>query len=63
MLMRRGWSTVNRCSLCKENKESADHILIHCGKTRELWTLLLSSFGGGVGVPSFSEKSASRMEN
>ena len=22
-----------------------DHILIHCGKTRELWTLLLSSFG------------------
>ena len=30
---------------CKENEESADHILIHCGKTRELWTLLLSSFG------------------
>ena len=36
---------VNRCSLCKENEESADHILIHCGKTRELWPLLLSSFG------------------
>ena len=36
---------VNKCSLCKENEESADHILIHCGKTRELWTLLLSSFG------------------
>ena len=35
---------VNRCSLCKDNEESADHILIHCGKTRELWTLLLSSF-------------------
>ncbi|RVX14364.1 hypothetical protein CK203_017180 [Vitis vinifera] len=33
------------CSLCKENEESANHILIHCGKTRELWTLLLSSFG------------------
>ena len=45
MLMRRGWSMVNRCILCKENEESADHILIHCGKTRELWTLLLSSFG------------------
>ena len=36
---------VNRCNLCKENEESADHILIHCGKTRELWTLVLSSFG------------------
>ena len=45
MLMRRGWSMVNRCNLCKENEESADHILIHCGKTRELWTVVLSSFG------------------
>ena len=36
---------VNRCSLCKENEESVDHILIHCSKTRELWTLLLSFFG------------------
>ncbi|KAJ9701144.1 hypothetical protein PVL29_006475 [Vitis rotundifolia] len=44
-LMRRGWSMVNRCILCKENEESADHILIHYGKTRELWTLLLSNFG------------------
>ena len=35
---------VNRCSLCKDNEESTNHILIHCGKTRELWTLLLSSF-------------------
>ena len=45
MLMKRGWSMVNRCSLCKDNEESMDHILIHCGKTKELWTLLLSSFG------------------
>ena len=45
MLMKRVWSMVNRCSLCKKNEKSVDHILIHCGKTRELWTLLLSSFG------------------
>ena len=45
MLMKRGWSMVNRCSLCKDNEKSADHILIHGGKTRELWTLLPSSFG------------------
>ena len=36
MLMKRGWSMVNRCSLCKDNEESMDHILIHCGKTKEL---------------------------
>ena len=36
---------VNRCSLCKESEELADHILIHCGKTRMLWTMLLTSFG------------------
>ena len=45
MLMRRGWSMVNRCNLCKENEESADHILIHCDKTRKLWNSLLSFFG------------------
>ncbi|RVX13715.1 Actin-related protein 5 [Vitis vinifera] len=45
MLMRRGWSIANRCNLCKENEETANHILIHCGKTRDLWNLLFSSFG------------------
>ena len=35
---------VNRCSLCKDSEESANHILIQCDKTRELWTLLLTSF-------------------
>ena len=45
MLMRRGWSMVNRCNLCKENEETTNHILIHCGKTRNLWTWLFSSFG------------------
>ena len=47
MLMRRGWSMANRCNLCKENEETANHILIHCGKTRDLWNLLFSSFGLG----------------
>ena len=36
---------VNGCNLCKDNEELADHVLIHYGKTRELWTPLLSSFG------------------
>ena len=45
MLMKKGWSMVNRCNLCKDSKESSDHILIHYGKARELWTLPLSYFG------------------
>ncbi|RVW25082.1 Syntaxin-22 [Vitis vinifera] len=45
MLMRKGWFMANRCNLCKENEETANHILIHCGKTRDLWNLLFSSFG------------------
>ena len=36
---------INRCNLCKDNEALADHILIHCARTRELWTFLLSSFG------------------
>ena len=35
----------NRCNLCKENEETANHLLIHCGKTRDLWNFLFSSFG------------------
>ena len=35
---------VRRCSLCKESKESTDHILIHCGRAKELWAFLLESF-------------------
>ena len=45
MLIKRGWSMVHRGNLCKDGEESTDHILIHCGKTREQWTSLLSSFG------------------
>ena len=44
-LMKRGWSMANRYSLCKDNEESVDHILLHCDKTREFWTLLLTTFG------------------
>ena len=36
---------VNRSNLCKDSEQSADHILIHCAKTRELWTFLLALFG------------------
>ena len=44
-LMKSGWSMANRCCLCKDSEESADHILIHCDKAKKLWTVLLTSFG------------------
>ena len=43
-LQRRGWSLVNRCSLCFAQEESIDRILLHWGKARVLWELLLSLF-------------------
>ena len=45
MLMKRGCPLVNRCILCKDSEESADHILIHCDRRRQLWTMLLTTFG------------------
>lgn len=44
LLMMRRWTMVNRCSLCKESEESADHIQIHCARTKVLWSFLLINF-------------------
>ena len=63
MLMKRGWSMINRCSLCKDNKELADHILIHCGRTKGVMDFAAIFFWTGVGVPRLSEKSASGTES
>lgn len=42
--MKREWMMVNRCSLCKASEKSNNHILIHCERTRRLWTFLLAIF-------------------
>ena len=44
-LAERGWVLANRCFLCQKCGESIDHLLLHCERTREVWTLLLSFFG------------------
>ena len=44
-MQKRGWALANRCFLCQKCGESIDHLLLHCERTREAWTLLLSSFG------------------
>ncbi|RVW53791.1 hypothetical protein CK203_101404 [Vitis vinifera] len=58
MLMRRGWSMANRCNLCKENEETANHILIHCVR-QGILELIVFFVWGGVGAPGFREKFAS----
>ena len=44
-LKKRGWTLANRCFFCLTKKESTNHILIHCTKTRVLWELLFALFG------------------
>ena len=41
---RRGWPITNRCFLCFAEKESINHILIHCTDVRVLWELLFALF-------------------
>ena len=41
-LKRKGIPLVNRCSLCEENEETIDHLLIHCSRAKLLWDLLLA---------------------
>ena len=44
-LKRGGWPIANRCFLCCTEKESINHILIHCSKARVLWELVFALFG------------------
>ena len=43
-LKRRGWCLPSRCCLCKDEEDSANHILLHCPKATLLWHLILALF-------------------
>ncbi|OVA10703.1 Reverse transcriptase zinc-binding domain [Macleaya cordata] len=43
-LMRKGWSMVNICELCKRGAEMGDHLFLHCPIAREVWDFILYSF-------------------
>jgi hypothetical protein len=36
---------VNWCCMYKSNEEMVDHLFFHCEIARELWSLILCSFG------------------
>ena len=40
-----GMTFVNRCFLCEEDKETINHLLIHCKSAKILWNLFLSIVG------------------
>ena len=44
-LQRKGFALANRCFLCQEVEERANHLLLHCAITRVLWDFLFSLFG------------------
>jgi hypothetical protein len=44
-IRRRGMVVVNRYWLCESDRESVDHLLLHCGAARALWNAFLAQFG------------------
>ena len=41
----KGFDFVDWCILCRSNGETANHLLLHCGKAFQLWSLVFRSFG------------------
>jgi len=45
MLKRRNFRGLSRCSMCLEEEEAVDHLLVHCQWVSSLWDLFLSLMG------------------
>ena len=44
-LRKKGFVLAGWCCMCKSDGESVDHLFIHCGAARLLWSLVFRSFG------------------
>ena len=54
-LMLRGHILVNRCCMCYQNKETVDHLLLHCPIAHPLWVYMFQIFGTQWVMPSSVE--------
>ena len=52
LIQKRGGVLTNRCFLCHEKEKTIDYLLLHCTKTRVLWTLLFTLFEMSWVLPS-----------
>ena len=39
------WYVVDWCYMCKKNRESVNHLLLHCPIASELWSMVWALFG------------------
>lgn len=44
-LRKRNVVVIEWCCMCKKNKESIEHLLLHCEVTQDLWSYILTLFG------------------
>ena len=51
-LKKRHLIVINRCYLCKSDRETIDHLLLHCEIAHTLWYAIFSRFGLSWVMPS-----------
>jgi hypothetical protein len=51
-LKRRGMVLAGWCCMCKNADESVDHLLLHCGAARQLWSFVFQFVGIEWVIPS-----------
>jgi hypothetical protein len=47
-LMRRGYTMVGWCCMCRCDGETVDHLLLHCSAAQKLWNYVFLTFHGGI---------------
>lgn len=50
-LNRKGFYMVNRCTLCRKNEETVNHLLLHCSVAIDIWSMLYRFFELSLVMP------------
>jgi hypothetical protein len=51
-LLTRNWPCNSTCTLCDQEPETGDHVLLHCGFAQEVWVLAAHWTEGFIRVPN-----------